>query len=35
VRFGDDLDVSPWKIAAVMLVGVAIWLAVICNIPGV
>jgi len=25
VRFGDDLDVSPWRLAAVLVIAVALW----------
>jgi len=25
VRFGDDLDVSPWRLAAVLMTAVALW----------
>jgi hypothetical protein len=29
MRFGDDLDVSPWKIVLILMIGVAFWWAVI------
>ena len=35
MRFGDDLDVSPWKLVAIAVIGVAFWVLVIRQIPGV
>jgi len=35
MRFGDDLDVSPWRIALVFATGVVVWWLILSHVPWV
>lgn len=35
MRFGDDLNVSPWKIVLIMVIGAALWWLILSHLPWV